>query len=112
MATLVRDDQGIRLILSAPERMFGLHGSLAFPASCIESIEPVDDPWLELRGIRWPGTGFPGVVMLGTLRFRGGRDFAAVYGRGPATIVTLRDAPFERVIVSGPMTDRSTVPVN
>ncbi len=57
-------------------------------------------PFGELRGVRAPGTGVPGRIALGTWRYRGGKDFAALYGGKPAVIVHLRDAPFRRLLVS------------
>jgi len=53
-----------------------------------------------LRGVRAPETGVTGRIALGTWRYRGGKDFAALYGGKPAVIVHLRDAPFRRLLVS------------
>jgi hypothetical protein len=39
---------------------------------------------------------------LGTWRFSGGKDFAAVYRKGPAVIVDLVGVDFARLIVSTP----------
>lgn len=87
--------------------MVSLRGSdLEIDASAIVSIEEVENAWPHLQGIRAPGAGIPDVLCVGTLRHQGHKDFTAVYGRGHATIVTLRDAEFARVIVTGP---RSTV---
>ena len=57
-----------------------------------------DDAWAraqvvgELRGLRAPGTGIPGVIALGTWRSKGAKDFAAVYRGGPAVVVELARA--------------------
>jgi len=54
-----------------------------------------------LRGIRAPGTGIPGVIALGTRRFDGGKDFAAVRGDRSTVRVDLGDgSPFGRLVVS------------
>ena len=87
--------------------MVSLRGSdLEIDASAIVSIEEVENAWPHLQGIRAPGAGIPDMLCVGTLRHQGHKDFTAVYGRGHATIVTLRDAEFARVIVTG---QRSTV---
>jgi hypothetical protein len=55
--------------------------------------------WSELRGIRLPGIGLPGVIALGTWRYPGGKDFVAVY-RGYGVLVTLSDPSWHRFLVS------------
>ncbi len=57
-------------------------------------------PWSELRGIRAPGTGVPGVISLCSRRALGVHDFAAVYGRRPAFVVEMAGASFDRLFVS------------
>jgi hypothetical protein len=57
------------------------------PVAAVETVRVSDDPWSELRGIRAPGTGWPGVIALGTRRYSGGRDFVAVYGRKQKAVV-------------------------
>ena len=66
----------------------------------VESIEVVDNPWTSqvLKGVRAPGTGIPFLVMLGTMRYRGGKDLCAIYKRRPNAIVTLKRGPFKRWI--------------
>lgn len=100
MATLVLGDETLRVEMNRWERIFALHGEISVPADHVVDVVRVDDPWPHLRGFRAPGTGCPWVIMLGTLRYQGTKDFCAVYRRGPATIVTLRDSAFARIIVS------------
>ena len=49
------------------------------------------------RGIRAPGTAFPGLATIGTFRRRGARSFWLV-GRAPAVTVLECDGPHERVL--------------
>ena len=58
-------------------------GDVSVPLASIRSVRVSDDPWAELRGMRYPGTRLPRVVALGTWRHSLGRDFVAVYGKGP-----------------------------
>jgi hypothetical protein len=89
------------LHLSALERLGGfVHGDAHIPLTAVRGAYAVDNPWQELRGVRAPGTGFPGVIALGTRRFSGGKDFAAVYGKGPGVVVDLVGVDFARLIVS------------
>lgn len=94
--------QGTELVvgLSTLERLGALKPSEPrVPLAAVTSVRVSDSPWRELRGLRAPGTGFPGVIALGTMRFRGGRDFACVYLRRPAVVVDLDRAFYARLIV-------------
>jgi hypothetical protein len=71
------------------------------PRSAVRDVRVSENPWAELRGIRAPGTGWPGVISLCTRRYEGGRDFAAVYGKNRGVVVDLTDdAPYRRLVVS------------
>ena len=100
MATVVRAGDEVVLELSFWEKLGALHGSPRVSANLIEKIEFVDQLWSSsiLRGIRAPGTAIPYVVLLGTLRGRGYRDFVAMKGRGEGVVVTLKSGPFARWI--------------
>jgi hypothetical protein len=89
------------LHLSALERIGGfVRGDARIPLKAVRGARAVENPWAELRGVRAPGTCFPGVIALGTRRFSGGKDFAAVYGKGPGVVVDLVGVDFARLIVS------------
>lgn len=106
MAQLEISDGRLRLRLSRLERVISMRGDLDLDAALIESVEEVENAWPHLHGIRAPGAGIPDLLCLGTLRHHGVKDFTAVYGRGQATIVTLRGSEYDRVIVTGPRTER------
>ena len=102
MATIEERPESLHVRLSPWERIGSLHGDLLIPRACIVSSEVVPDPWPLLRGLRAPGTGIPRIVMLGTMRSQGVKDFCAIYRRKPARIITWEGFPFERVIVTLP----------
>jgi hypothetical protein len=81
------------------EKAEAFHGDLRLPLSAVTEVRVVDDPWPELRGIRAPGTGLPGVIAVGTRRGNFGKDFAAVHGKGPAVVVGLEGAEFGRLVL-------------
>ena len=100
MAKLIREGNDLVLSLSLWEKLGALHSS---PRTGVESVEKVEFPeklWSSktLRGIRAPGTGIPFVVLLGTMRSRGYRDFVAINGREKGVILTLNSASFARWI--------------
>ena len=100
MAKIVRDGDEIVLELSFFEKVGALHSSPRAKLDSIEKIEFIDQLWGSptLRGVRSPGTALPYVVLLGTLRGRGYKDFVAMKGRGEGAVLTLKSGPFERWI--------------
>ncbi|HUW77451.1 MAG TPA: hypothetical protein VMV52_01720 [Candidatus Nanopelagicaceae bacterium] len=86
--------------LSGWEQLAALHADIRIPLHNIADVEISDRPWRILRGIRAPGTGFPGVIMVGTMRWKKRKDFCAIYGRRPVIVVNLRNEAFSRLIVT------------
>ena len=102
MAHLELDATMLRLRLSRLERLAGLHKDIEVPVAEVARVRAVDDAWSELRGIRAPGTGIPRVLMIGTTRSKGVKDFCVARGRGPAVVVELSSGEFSRLVVSDP----------
>lgn len=100
MAHVEHTDAGLRIHVSRWEALGALHRGFLIPRQCIVSDIHVNDGWNELHGWRCPGTGIPYVIMLGTMRYKGTKDFCAVYGRRPARVITCRDFEFARILVS------------
>jgi|1185.fasta_scaffold723316_2 hypothetical protein len=100
MATLRREGDELVVLLNDLEKIGGLRSGPRVPLSAIRDVRVTDNPFRELRGLRAPGTGIPGVIALGTWRYRGGKDFAALYRGGPAVVVELEGAPLRRLLVS------------
>ena len=102
MARVVEVDGTLILELSRREKIFAFHGNPRANASDVVSITESTNPWSKevLRGVRAPGTGIPYVVLLGTMRFSGGKDFTAIYNRGPVRIYEFSAGEFKRWIVS------------
>ena len=102
MAKVIEKDGVLTLKLSRLEKIGALHGDISVASSQLISKSEVSNPWTKehLRGTRSPGTGIPYRILLGTMRFKGGKDFCAIYRRTPAVIYVFKDAPFERWVVS------------
>ena len=77
-----------------------MHSDIHVPVDRITDVDVVPAGFSVVRGLRAPGAGFPGLIALGTWRYRGGPDFVAVYRNRPAVVVTLRDSAYKRLIVS------------
>ena len=102
MAEVIETNGELILQLSWREKIFALHGNPRAKVSDLISNTESDKPWTKeaLRGVRAPGTGIPYVVLLGTMRFKGGKDFTAIYKRGPVRIYEFGAGEFKRWIVS------------
>jgi len=102
VATVIENDGILTLKLSRWEKLGALHGDVSVEASKLISKSEVANPWTKetLRGVRAPGTALPYLILLGTMRFKGGKDFCAIYKRTPAVIYEFTDAPFTRWIIS------------
>jgi hypothetical protein len=100
MASVIKEENELVLQLSFWEKLGALNSSPRTSLDSIEKIEYIDQLWgsSTLRGVRAPGTAIPYVVLLGTLRGRGYKDFVAMTGRGEGVIITLKSGPFARWI--------------
>jgi hypothetical protein len=100
MAQFEFSGDGLTMKLSRFESLGGLHSSPHVTWQQVAGAEAVDNLWPYLRGFRAPGTGIPGVIMLGTTRSKAGRDFCAVRGNKPGIIVSLGEGEFDRWLMT------------
>ena len=102
MAQLIEENGELVIRLSFREKIFALHGNPRAKTVDLIATTESENPWSKevLRGVRAPGTGIPYVVLLGTMRFKGGKDFTAIYKRGPVRIYEFKAGEFKRWIVS------------
>jgi hypothetical protein len=102
VATLIVDGSDLVVRMSEFEKLEAMHKDVRVALSAVRVVRAVDDAWPELRGIRAPGTGIPGVVAVGTRRGSFGKDFAVVHGTGAAVVVELAGASYSRLVVTTP----------
>jgi hypothetical protein len=102
MAQVIEENGELVIRLSFREKIFALHGNPRAKTVDLIATTESENPWSKevLRGVRAPGTGIPYVVLLGTMRFKGGKDFTAIYKRGPVRIYEFKAGEFKRWIVS------------
>ena len=99
MATLGIEGEKLTVGLSALEALGALRRSFSVPLSAVREVRWVADPLRQVRGMRVPGTGVPGVIALGSWRGRFGRDFVAAYRRS-GVVVELEGQPDRRLVMS------------
>ena len=100
MADLRLEDADLLVRLNPIEKLGAMRGDLRVPLSAVIAVRVSEHPWSELRGLRSPGTGFPGLISLCTRRGDGIHDFAAVYGLQRAVVIDTYGADFDRLVIS------------
>jgi hypothetical protein len=100
MAELLVSDGVVTVSLSAVEKAEALHGDVSVPRAAVVSARIVPDGMDEVHGLRLPGTGFPGVIMVGTWRDNERVTFAVCHGRRPAVVVELTGQRYDRIVVT------------
>ena len=63
------------------------------------SARVVPDGMEEIHGLKMPGTGLPGVIMVGTWRDGESVTFAVCHGR-QAVVLDLADQVYDRIVVT------------
>jgi len=103
MAKVIEQGEQLILKLSFIEKLFAFHfKQLKVSKAKLISKKSYAKPWSTevLRGVRAPGTGFPYLILLGTMRYRGGKDFTAIYKKRSVNVYHFEDYDFKRWIVT------------
>jgi hypothetical protein len=100
MASLLIADDVVTVSLSAAEKVEALHGNVSVPRAAVMSARVVPDGMEEVHGLKMPGTGLPGVIMVGTWRDGERVTFAVCHGRRPAVVIDLDDQVYDRIVVT------------
>jgi hypothetical protein len=100
MAELIVDDEQLHVKLSRLEKVGAFSGEVSVPLTSITAVERLVNARSAIRGMRFPGTGLPGVIALGRWRKRGSVDFVAVYKNNPGYLIELDGERFDRIVIS------------
>lgn len=102
MASIEVRGNSITLKLSVWEKMGSFHKNISVSKDKLIKKTVHQNPWSKdiLKGVRSPGTGIPYVILLGTMRYKGGKDFTAIYKRKPVTVYEFKDSNYKRWIVT------------
>lgn len=102
MANIIDHGSEIELSLSIREKIASLHGNLIANKSDLISRKVVENPWRSglLKGVRSPGTGIPFYLLLGTMRYKDGKDFTIIYRNKPVEVFEFKGGPYKRWIIS------------
>jgi hypothetical protein len=100
MAKLLVNDDLVTVSLSAIEKAEAVHGEVSVPRTAVVSARVVPDGMDEVHGLRTPGTGLPGVIMVGSWRDKERVTFAVCHGRRPAVVLELAGQHYDRIVVT------------
>ncbi len=102
MAKVIESANQLQLKLSMLEKIFALHGDIWVDKSLLTNKVMIENPWRRsvIKGFRAPGAAIPFVVLLGTMRYRGGKDFTAIYNRRAVNIYEFKGGAHKRWIVT------------
>ena len=102
MANIIDHGSEIELSLTKREKLAALHGNLIAKKSDLISRKVVENPWRSglLKGVRSPGTGIPFYLLLGTMRYKDGKDFTIIYRNKPVEVLEFKGGPYKRWIIS------------
>jgi len=100
MASITISHDAVTVTLSAAEKLEALHGDVTVQRSAITSVRAVPDGMTELHGLRMPGTGIPGLLMVGTLRDHDFVTFAVCRARRPAVVIDLAGESYDRLVIT------------
>lgn len=100
MAELTVQGDELVLSLSAGERLEAVRGEdVRVPLASMRDVEVLEDALAAVHGIR-TGTGIPGVLVVGTIRSHGTKQFVVVHHGHPRGVqVTLEGADYDALIV-------------
>ena len=99
MAKLLIDDRTVTVSMSAAEKVEALHADITVPRTAVTAARPVPDGMAEVHGMRI-GTGFPGVILVGTVREGDRVTFAVCHGRRPAVVLDLVGQQYDRIVLT------------
>ncbi len=102
MAKVIESGNDIILKLSCLEKIFSFSSGISVKRDLLVKRSIVSNPWSRevLKGFRAPGTGIPYLILLGTMKYRDGKDFTVIYNRRPVEIYEFKNSPFKRWIIT------------
>jgi hypothetical protein len=98
MATVTITSGTLQVRFTTTEKVLGLVRDREFPLSSVKSVHVEANGLATVRGVRAPGLGIPGRLLIGTWRGRG-RTLVCVRRGDPALVVDLSGQGYERLVV-------------
>jgi hypothetical protein len=100
MADLKVEGNDVVVRLNAAEALVTWRRQVRVPVACLRMVQVEQCPLSGLSLLRLPGFCVPGVVILGSGRRGGRREFAAVRAGCAAVVMDAEGASWDRVVIS------------
>jgi hypothetical protein len=101
MTTVQIEGDCLRVLLEGWDRVWALKQELEIPLAHVRGVERAA-AGLRPRGLRAPGSYWPGRIAAGTYRRRTGKEFWSVRDTSNAVVVHLDDDAFDRLVLQVP----------
>ena len=101
MATVEIVGERLHVRLDGWERVWALKSGLTVPLARVRDVEPAPAE-IKPRGLRAPGSYWPGLIASGTYRRRRGKEFWSVRDKARAVVIHLDGAAYDRLVLQVP----------
>jgi hypothetical protein len=101
VTTVEIDGDRLRVRLTGWDKVWAMKSGLDVPLDLVRSVEPAPLD-LKPRGLRAPGSYWPGLIAAGTYRRRGGKEFWSVRDKSRAILIDLEDESYDRLVLQVP----------
>ena len=91
----------LRVRLDGWDRVWAFKRELEVPLAHVRGVEPAPAE-IRPRGLRAPGSYWPGLIAAGTYRRRAGKEFWSVRDRSRAVVVHVADDAYDRLVLQVP----------
>src|SRR5688572_33309351 len=99
MMTTVRIiDEPLRVELTGWDRIWALKREIEVPLVHVRGVA-FATPDLRPRGLRAPGSYWPGLIAAGTYRRRSGKEFWSVRDKAQAIVIDLENDVYDRLVL-------------
>jgi hypothetical protein len=99
MAKVSIAGQDLVVEIEGMDRLWALKSRLTIPLANVRGATVDPGAVREPKGLRGPGTAWPGVIYAGTFHRDGERVFWDVHGRDKAIVIELADERYARLII-------------
>lgn len=79
-------------------KIWALKGRVEVPLAAVQTVEAAP-AGIKPRGLRAPGSYWPGLIAAGTYRRRHGKEFWSARNAAKAIVITLAGADYDRIVI-------------
>ncbi|MHB8509120.1 MAG: hypothetical protein ACYDGR_10810 [Candidatus Dormibacteria bacterium] len=100
MATVEVNGDNLEIHVTGVDRILALKSTITVPTTHVTAIDQdVAEASVVFHGLKFPGTGIPGVVTAGSFLKHGEWTFWDVHNPAKAVIIRLHDEHYSRMVI-------------